>query len=48
MEPGDVLLTGTPAGVSQVRDGDRIKCDLRVNDRVLSELSVGVQNEPPM
>ncbi|CAM6006302.1 unnamed protein product [Sphagnum balticum] len=45
MEPGDVLLTGTPAGVSQVRDGDRIKCDLRVNDRVLSELSVGVQNE---
>ena len=26
LEPGDVILTGTPAGVSPVTDGDRIEC----------------------
>lgn len=26
LEPGDVILTGTPSGVSRVTDGDRIEC----------------------
>jgi len=28
MEPGDLLLTGTPAGVSSLKDGDEIECGL--------------------
>ena len=28
LEPGDLLLTGTPEGVGPVRDGDRITCGL--------------------
>lgn len=26
--PGDVILTGTPAGVGQIRPGDRIECEV--------------------
>lgn len=26
LEPGDVILTGTPAGVSPLTDGDRVEC----------------------
>lgn len=28
MEPGDLLLTGTPAGVSKVNPGDEIECGI--------------------
>jgi len=28
LEPGDLLLTGTPAGVGPVRAGDKIECGL--------------------
>ena len=44
MDVGDVLLTGTPAGVTQVRAGDRIRADLRVDDgAVVAELAVRVE-----
>ncbi len=26
--PGDVILTGTPAGVGPIRDGDRVELDI--------------------
>mmetsp|Transcript_15585 Transcript_15585/g.48743 ORF Transcript_15585/g.48743 Transcript_15585/m.48743 type:complete len:268 (+) Transcript_15585:42-845(+) len=29
LEPGDVLFTGTPAGVGQVAPGDRVECTVR-------------------
>ena len=46
MDVGDVLLTGTPAGVTQVRAGDRIRADLRIADgTVAAELAVRVEQD---
>ena len=28
LEPGDILLTGTPAGVSQIQPGDTVEVEL--------------------
>ena len=37
LEPGDVIATGTPAGVAPVRPGDRIEVEV---------LGVGVLSNP--
>ncbi|KAG0031371.1 Acylpyruvase fahd1, mitochondrial [Podila clonocystis] len=38
LQPGDVILTGTPSGVGPVKAGETITCALAVNGRVLSHL----------
>ena len=38
LEPGDVILTGTPAGVGPIHDGDRV----RVEIERIGALEVGV------
>jgi 2-keto-4-pentenoate hydratase/2-oxohepta-3-ene-1,7-dioic acid hydratase in catechol pathway len=46
LEPGDLLLTGTPAGVSTVKAGDQIRCVMsnEGNDNTIMELQVGVEH----
>jgi 2-keto-4-pentenoate hydratase/2-oxohepta-3-ene-1,7-dioic acid hydratase in catechol pathway len=39
---GDVILTGTPAGVGPVRPGDRVKVAVGVGDETLSALEVEI------
>lgn len=28
LEPNDLILTGTPKGTGQIRNGDKIECEL--------------------
>jgi 2-keto-4-pentenoate hydratase/2-oxohepta-3-ene-1,7-dioic acid hydratase in catechol pathway len=42
LHPGDLIFTGTPAGVSAVNDGDRLHASLHHG---LSTLTVGVRRE---
>ena len=41
--PGDVLLTGTPAGVGYVNSGDRIECFLRQGEEVIMTSTFSVR-----
>ena len=46
LEAGDVLLTGTPKGVSAIQPGQRVHAGLQLpgsGSRILAELSLGVQ-----
>lgn len=38
LEEGDLILTGTPAGVSRVDPGQVIDCELIDGDKVISKL----------
>src|SRR5699024_6342428 len=42
--PGDLIFTGTPEGVSQIYDGDRIQAELAGSDIQLA-LSVSVRRD---
>ena len=42
LENGDIVLTGTPAGVGPVKSGDLIEAELSENDKVLSKISFKV------
>ncbi len=48
LEQGDLLFTGTPAGVGAVKNGDLLKASLlhKLDNRVLAELEVTVQAQP--
>lgn len=35
LQPGDVILTGTPAGVGPLEAGDRLRCELSLPDQPL-------------
>jgi len=45
LEPGDVVLTGTPKGVGSVVPGDVMRCGIRVDGKELEEakIEVGVE-----
>ncbi len=43
LAPGDVILTGTPEGVCDVRDGDEVSCEIEGIGRLLGV----VVDEPP-
>ena len=46
LQEGDLVLTGTPEGVAQVKDGDVIHALLRgAEGDILSELWVDVKDE---
>ena len=43
-EPGDIIFTGTPEGVSRVEHGDKLEASLlRIDGKTLTSLSVSVQ-----
>ncbi|KIS70605.1 uncharacterized protein UMAG_10876 [Mycosarcoma maydis] len=45
LEEGDLLLTGTPQGVGEVKDGDVIKCGLEdQSGNLLEQLKINVAN----
>lgn len=45
LEPGDVVLTGTPKGVGPVVTGDRMQCALEVDGKVIEESRIDVMVE---
>lgn len=47
LEPGDIILTGTPKGVGEIKPGDELKGTLRNTQRdVVATLEVGVADRP--
>lgn len=46
LEPGDVLLTGTPKGVGEIFPGDKLHGELIVNSKIVGELDVEVAERP--
>ena len=38
LQPGDVILTGTPEGVSNVQPGDEVVCEIDGIGRLVSHL----------
>ena len=45
LEPGDLVLTGTPAGVGPVVPGDVMRAGLRVNGKELEEAKIEIPVE---
>ena len=45
LEPGDVVITGTPAGVGPVVPGDVMRAGLRVNGQELEEAKIEIPVE---
>lgn len=43
LEPGDLVLTGTPAGVGPVRPGDRVEATMSDPAGEIASISVGVE-----
>ncbi|QLG74150.1 hypothetical protein HG535_0G00350 [Zygotorulaspora mrakii] len=46
LEPGDIILTGTPAGVGELHPGDEIRCKLLYRDSELIDMSFGCEKRP--
>ncbi|KAI1934662.1 hypothetical protein LOZ66_005822 [Ophidiomyces ophidiicola] len=42
LEPGDVVLTGTPKGVGEVKHGDVMKAGIKVNKKAVPEAGIEV------
>lgn len=38
LEPGDILLTGTPEGAGPVEEGDILEATMRYDGKVLSQI----------
>lgn len=49
LEEGDLVLTGTPKGVSQLVAGDVVQCGIEVDGKELEEgkIEIGVEDAPP-
>lgn len=45
LNPGDIILTGTPKGVGPVVPGDVMKAGIRINGKELEEAKIEVQVE---
>lgn len=43
LEPGDLVLTGTPKGVGEVKSGDVMKATIEVGGQVLEEGTIEVE-----
>lgn len=43
LHPGDVVLTGTPAGVGPVAPGDKMRAGVRVNGKEIGEGKIEVE-----
>ncbi|KZF25917.1 fumarylacetoacetate hydrolase domain-containing protein 1 [Xylona heveae TC161] len=42
LEPGDIVLTGTPKGVGEVKTGDKLKAGIRVDGKDINEGAIDV------
>ena len=47
MEPGDILITGTPEGVSEIRPGDVVVAEIRGVGRVTNRVIAGCRRSGP-
>lgn len=46
LEPGDIILTGTPAGVGELHPGDSIQGELYYHDKKLIDMTFGCERRP--
>lgn len=46
LEPGDIILTGTPAGVGKLQPGDEVKCNLFYHDSMLIDMKFNCEQRP--
>lgn len=46
LQEGDVILTGTPSGVSRVNPGEVVTCELATGGKILSQLRFPVVDRP--
>ncbi|SCV05256.1 LANO_0H03488g1_1 [Lachancea nothofagi CBS 11611] len=46
LEPGDIVLTGTPAGVGELKPGDVVKAELYQNDKQLIAMTLECAQKP--
>ncbi|KAF9153349.1 hypothetical protein BGX20_004946 [Mortierella sp. AD010] len=46
LQEGDVILTGTPAGVGPVLPGETVTCELGTQGKIISQLKFGVVDRP--
>lgn len=46
LEPGDIILTGTPAGVGEIHPNDHVKCELYQNDTLLVDMVFDCEKKP--
>jgi acylpyruvate hydrolase len=44
LEPGDLVLTGTPKGVGEVKSGDVMKASIEVDGKAVETIEVDVQD----
>jgi len=45
LNPGDLILTGTPHGIGPIKVGDKLKADLKQEDEVLVGMEYDVEEE---
>ncbi|AJT02348.1 Fmp41p [Saccharomyces cerevisiae YJM1248] len=46
LEPGDIILTGTPAGVGELKPGDHVHCELLQNNDNIVDMNFECENRP--
>ena len=46
LEPGDIILTGTPAGVGELKLGDHVHCELLQNNDNIVDMNFECENRP--
>lgn len=46
LEPGDIVLTGTPSGVGEIHAGDTIECELFQDDKLLVGMEFDCEKRP--
>lgn len=46
LEKGDLILTGTPKGVGQVKPGDKVEAQLLVDGKVIEEIKFNAEEKP--
>lgn len=46
LEPGDIILTGTPKGVGEIKPGDQLQGTLKSDGQTVAEIDVGVDEKP--
>jgi len=45
LNPGDLILTGTPHGIGPIKVGDNLKANLKQDGNVLVEMNYQVEEE---
>jgi acylpyruvate hydrolase len=45
LNPGDLILTGTPHGIGPIKVGDKLKASLKQDGNILVEMNYQVEEE---